>query len=135
TLATGLGLDPAVVTRTITEFNEAIVPGGTFDPAILDDCRTEGLRPAKTHWAQPLDRPPYHAVAMRPGITFTYMGVAVDADARIRRRDGASFGNVFAAGEIMSGNVLSTGYLAGFGLTIGSVWGRIAGTGAARHVR
>lgn len=133
TLAAGLGLDPAVVTRTITEFNDAIVPGGTFDPSILDDCRTEGLQPAKSHWAQRLDTPPYHAVAMRPGITFTYMGVAVDADARIHRRDGTSFGNVFAAGEIMSGNVLSTGYLAGFGLTIGSVWGRIAGTGAAHH--
>lgn len=33
----------------------------------------------------------------------------------------------------MSGNILSTGYLAGFGLTIGTVWGRIAGAGAARH--
>jgi tricarballylate dehydrogenase len=41
---------------------------------------------------------------------------------------------VYAAGEIMSGNILSTGYLAGFGLTIGSVWGRIAGREAARHV-
>jgi tricarballylate dehydrogenase len=41
--------------------------------------------------------------------------------------------NVFAAGEIMSGNILSTGYLAGFGLTIGHVWGRIAGAEAARY--
>ena len=35
----------------------------------------------------------------------------------------------------MSGNILSTGYLAGFGMTIGSVWGRHAGTEAARYVR
>jgi tricarballylate dehydrogenase len=34
----------------------------------------------------------------------------------------------------MSGNILSTGYLAGFGMTIGSVWGRQAGTMAAAHV-
>jgi tricarballylate dehydrogenase len=71
---------------------------------------------------------------MRPGITFTYMGVKVAADARIVRTDGSVLDNVYAAGEIMSGNVLSTGYLAGFGMTIGSVWGRHAGIEAARNV-
>ena len=40
--------------------------------------------------------------------------------------------NVFAAGEVMAGNILGRGYLAGFGLTIGSVFGRIAGREAAR---
>jgi tricarballylate dehydrogenase len=70
---------------------------------------------------------------MRPGITFTYMGVAVTEQARVLRTDGTAFANVFAAGEIMSGNILSTGYLAGFGLTIGTVWGRIAGAEAARR--
>jgi tricarballylate dehydrogenase len=71
---------------------------------------------------------------MRPGITFTYMGVAIQADGRVMREDGSAFDNVFAAGEIMSGNILSTGYMAGFGMTIGSVWGRQAGTEAAKHV-
>ena len=51
------------------------VDGGTFDPSRLDDCHTRSLTPAKTHWAQRLDRPPYYGIAMRPGITFTYMGV------------------------------------------------------------
>jgi tricarballylate dehydrogenase len=69
---------------------------------------------------------------MRPGITFTYMGAAIRKDARVRTEDGGVFDNVFAAGEIMSGNILSTGYLAGFGMTIGSVWGRQAGVEAAR---
>jgi tricarballylate dehydrogenase len=41
--------------------------------------------------------------------------------------------NIFAAGEMMAGNILGKGYLAGFGLTIGSVFGRIAGREAARH--
>ena len=71
----------------------------------------------------------------RPGITFTYLGVAVTPQARVLRTDGTALRNVFAAGEIMSGNVLSTGYLAGFGLTIGTVWGRIAGAEAARRAR
>lgn len=133
-LAVSLGLDPGAVTGTVREYNTAVVDG-TFDPEALDDCHTEGLTPPKSHWAQRLDTPPYYGIAMRPGITFTYMGVAVRADARVVRQDGSVFANVFAAGEIMSGNILSTGYMAGFGMTIGSVWGRQAGTEAARHVR
>jgi tricarballylate dehydrogenase len=132
-LAAKLGLGPAAVTRTVAEYNAAVV-SGDFDPAVLDSCTTEGLTPPKTHWAQRLDRPPYYGINMRPGITFTYMGVAVDRDARVRRTDGSVFRNIFAAGEIMSGNILSTGYLAGFGMTIGSVWGRQAGTEAAKYV-
>jgi tricarballylate dehydrogenase len=134
-VATQLGLDPAVVTETVGRYNASVVPGGTFDPAVLDDCRTDGLTPAKTHWAQRLDRPPFHGIAMRPGVTFTYMGVEVRADARVVRVDGSPFANVFAAGEIMSGNILSTGYMAGFGMTIGSVWGRQAGREAAKHAQ
>jgi tricarballylate dehydrogenase len=41
--------------------------------------------------------------------------------------------NIFAAGEVMAGNILGRGYLAGFGLTIGAVFGRIAGREAARY--
>ena len=39
---------------------------------------------------------------------------------------------MFAAGEIMAGNVLGKGYLAGIGMTIGSVFGRVAGEGGGR---
>jgi tricarballylate dehydrogenase len=129
-LARSLGLDPAAVCRTVAEYNQAVVPG-SFDPGGLDDCRTEGLVPPKSHWARRLDDPPFYGIAMRPGITFTYLGVAVDQTGRVVRRDGSRFGNLLAAGEIMSGNILTTGYLAGFGLTIGAVWGRLAGTQAA----
>jgi tricarballylate dehydrogenase len=134
-VAAHLGLAPAVVRATVDGYNTAVDagPGGTFDPTRLDGLATAGLRPPKSNWAQRLDTPPYYGVAMRTGITFTYRGVAVTSDGRVRRSGGAPFRNVFAAGEIMSGNVLSAGYLAGFGLTIGTVWGRIAGTAAARH--
>jgi tricarballylate dehydrogenase len=132
-LAGMLGLGTRAVAETVAGFNASVRPGGTFDPAVLDDCATAGISPPKSHWAQRIDTPPYYGVAMRPGITFTYLGVAVTEQARVLRTDGTTFANVFAAGEIMSGNILSTGYLAGFGLTIGSVWGRIAGAEAARH--
>jgi tricarballylate dehydrogenase len=136
-VAAAMGLEPARAQQTIGEYNAALDTSGAraFDPAVLDGLGTTGLTPPKSNWAQPIDTPPYFGIAMRPGITFTYMGVAVTERAAVRRTDGSAFANVFAAGEIMSGNILSTGYLAGFGMTIGTVWGRIAGREAAEHVR
>jgi tricarballylate dehydrogenase len=133
-LATGIGLDPAAMAQTIERFNAACVPGA-FDHRSHDDCRTEGLVPPKSHWARPIDTPPFYAYTIRPGITFTYLGLLVDRTARLVMRDGGSSPNMFAAGEIMAGNVLGQGYLAGIGMTIGSVFGRIAGEEAARHVQ
>ncbi|HEY8367832.1 MAG TPA: FAD-dependent tricarballylate dehydrogenase TcuA [Thermodesulfobacteriota bacterium] len=133
-LAVELHLDPAALKATVDAFNRAVRPG-RFDPGALDDCRTEGITPVKSHWARPIDRPPFWAYPLRPGITFTYLGVAVDDHARVLFRSGEPSPNVFAAGEVMAGNILGRGYLAGFGLTIGTVFGRIAGREAARHAR
>jgi tricarballylate dehydrogenase len=133
-LAAKLGLDAMALGRTVAEFNAAVRPG-TFDHTRLDDCRTEGLSPAKTHWAQAIDQPPYVAYPLRPGITFTYLGLEVDEAARVVDRDGAPIANLFCAGEMMAGNVLGQGYLAGIGMTIGTVFGRIAGASAAAAAR
>ncbi len=131
-LAGRLDLDAAALRNTVASFNDAVRPGA-FDPDRLDDCRTEGLVPPKSHWARPLDTAPYFAYPVRPGITFTYLATKVDVNARLVMQDGTPAANMFAAGEIMAGNVLGKGYLAGIGMTIGSVFGRIAGEGAARH--
>jgi tricarballylate dehydrogenase len=125
-LAAALQLSPDRLQDTVDRYNAAVQPG-RFDHAILDDCRTRGLSPEKSHWAQRLDQPPFHAWPLRPGITFTYLGLEVDAQARVRMQDGTPPGNVFAAGEIMAGNILGKGYVAGVGMTIGTVFGRIAG--------
>ncbi len=130
-LANALGLDPARLRSAVDQFNNA-VRSGEFNPAILDDCRTEGMVPPKSHWARAIDTPPYYGYPLRPGITFTYLGVAVNEQAGVVMLDGKPARNIFAAGEIMAGNILGRGYLAGFGLTIGSVFGRIAGREAAR---
>jgi len=130
-LAGLLQLPVASLQVTVEEFNRAVRPG-TLDLTTLDDCRTEGLSPNKTHWAQRLDTPPYWAYPLRPGITFTYLGLKVDERTRVVMSDGRPAPNVYAAGEVMAGNVLLKGYLAGFGMTIGTVFGRLAGTEAAR---
>jgi tricarballylate dehydrogenase len=133
-LAGKLGVPVETMTDTVTRFNAAVQPG-TFDHTILDDCRTEGLTPPKSHWARRIETPPFHAYPVRPGITFTYLGTRVNRDARMIMADGRPASNMFAAGEIMSGNVLGRGYAAGMGMTIGSVFGRIAGREAGRHGR
>jgi len=133
-LASKLELDPDVFERTINDFNKAVIGGKPFDTNAKDGNATEGLAINKTNWAQRIETPPYYAYPVRPGITFTYLGVKVGHDARMVMADGAPSENLFAAGEIMAGNVLGQGYAAGIGMTIGAVFGRIAGEEAARHV-
>jgi tricarballylate dehydrogenase len=133
-LAGKLTLDPDAFEATVTGFNAAVRPG-TFDDTILDDCRTQGLTPEKTHWARRIETAPFLAYPVRPGITFTYLATRVNKESRMLMKDGKPSANMFGAGEIMAGNVLGRGYAAGMGMTIGSVFGRIAGTEAARNAR
>jgi tricarballylate dehydrogenase len=132
-LALTLDLDPAALESTVTQFNHAVRPG-SFDHTVLDDCATAGLSPPKSHWARSLDTAPFFAYPLRPGITFTYLGVTVNERAQMIWEDDNPAPNIFAAGEIMAGNVLGKGYIAGIGMAIGTAFGRIAGKEAARHV-
>ncbi len=123
-MARALSLPADALESTVEKFN-ASVGRGTFDHTMLDDCASAGLVPPKSNWAQRIGYP------LRPGITFTYLGAKVDADSRVIFKDGTAARNMFAAGEIMEGNILGKGYLAGFGMTIGTVFGGIAGREAA----
>ncbi|HXP97241.1 MAG TPA: FAD-dependent tricarballylate dehydrogenase TcuA, partial [Telmatospirillum sp.] len=81
-LAVKLSLDPQIFEKTVNDFNAAVRPG-TFDHTTLDDCRTEGLSPAKTHWARRIETAPFYAYPVRPGITFTYLGTRVNKEAHL----------------------------------------------------
>ena len=131
-MAIKLGLNQSALEKTISAFNKS-TRRGLFDSAVLDDCRTEGLEPPKSHWARPLDTPPFYGYPLRPGITFTYLGVTVNDKSQVIMQDDKPAPNIFAAGEIMSGNILRKGYMAGLGMTIGTVFGRIAGKEAVRY--
>lgn len=122
-----ISVDPDSLEKTVGDYNAAV--SGKHD-GDFDSGSSEKLEIPKTHFYKPLDTPPYLAFPLRPGLTFTYLGLKINRDSRVQKTDG-EFENVFAAGEIASGNVLRTGYLAGFGLTIGTVFGRIAGREAA----
>ena len=124
-LGEAAGLDPVALAATLAGFNAAVTGTGG----------TRGLLPEKTRHARRLEVPPFAAVPIRPGITFTCHGVRVDEAARVVMATGARSTNMFAAGMIMAPGLLGTGYLAGAGLTMGSVYGRIAGEAAARYAR
>jgi tricarballylate dehydrogenase len=127
TLAGQLGIDADALERTRQAYNAALRAAPSSDPRPLD--------PPRTGPAHPLERPPFAAYPMRPGLTFTYHGLAVDAQARVRLHSGESVANLFAAGTLMAPNLCPQGYLSGLMLTIGQVFGRLAGEEAARHVR
>jgi len=130
-LAKKLDLDPVKTKKSIDDFNNAC-PKGDIDQKILDGKATVGLNPNKTNWSATISKAPFYGFPLRPGITFTYMGVEVNENAQVLKSDGKPFSNLYAAGEIMAGNVLGQGYLAGIGMTIGSVFGRIAGNHASK---
>ncbi|MFJ7791041.1 MULTISPECIES: FAD-dependent tricarballylate dehydrogenase TcuA [unclassified Pseudomonas] len=128
-LAGLLGLPVQAFLETVHAYNQACQVG-TFDHTRLDDCHTVGLEPVKSHWARPIDTPPYYGYPLRPGVTFTYLGLRTDETAAVHF-DRRPSPNLFVAGEMMAGNVLGKGYTAGVGMSIGTAFGRIAGTSAA----
>ncbi len=131
-LESQLQLPKESLKSTVNEFNSAC-RSGYFNPTKLDQLKTVGMKPPKSNWARPITSPPFYAYELRPGITFTYLGLKVDNNAQVHSKSGL-VENLFAAGEIMAGSILGEGYLAGFGMAVGTVFGRLAGKGASNYV-
>lgn len=131
-LAGMMDLPPEKLRATIDEFNAACGDTTAFHPTELDGVATTGLTPPKTNWARPITQAPFYGYSLRTGVTFTYLGLKVDENAQCSTAFGP-ISNLWAAGETMAGSILGQGYLAGFGMTIGTVFGRIAGREAAAY--
>ncbi|TQF33747.1 FAD-dependent tricarballylate dehydrogenase TcuA [Bradyrhizobium sp. UNPA324] len=132
-LAVELKLNPADLATTIHAFNAAITDASDRKAGRL--ARAEDIVPPKSKWAMSIDTPPFSGYPLRPGVTFSYLGVKVDDHARVIMASGRPAANVFAAGQIMLANILASGYLAGVGMTLGTVFGQIAGRCAVRAAR
>jgi succinate dehydrogenase/fumarate reductase flavoprotein subunit len=125
--------------RYVREYNEAAAAfrvahsERAWDPAVKDGLGTGPvLVPPKSNWALPLDEGPFVAIKVACGITFTFGGVAIDAEsaAVLAEADGAPIEGLFATGE-MVGGLWYGNYPGGSGLTAGAVFGRRAGCAAA----
>ena len=110
-------------------YNAAAGKGGAFNPAVLDGHHTEGIEPAKTNWAQKLDKPPYLCWPVTGGITFTFGGLKVNKDCQVVASDWKPMPGLYACGE-MVGGLFHYNYALGSGLMSGVVFGRIAGRAA-----
>ncbi len=131
-LAQKMDLPADALAQTVAEFNAACGDTTNFHPTELDGVSTTGITPPKTNWARPITEPPFYGYSLRTGVTFTYLGLKVDENAQCAIGN-RPVRNLWAAGETMAGSILGQGYLAGFGMTIGTVFGRIAGKEAAAH--
>ena len=130
-LADGLGVDRDGLVRTVSEFNSAVQPG-EYNPTALDGKTTAGIEPPKTNWALPIDSPPYMGFAVTCGITFTFGGLRIDSEGSVLDTEDAPIPGLYAAGELVGG-LFYHNYPGGSGLMAGSVFGKIAGEGAATH--
>ncbi len=125
------GVDGTAAGATIAAYNRAVDQQQPFDPTIKDGKATIGLPLPKSNWAQTIDTPPFRAYPVTGGITFTYGGLRVDDAGTVLRPDGSGIAGLHACGELVGG-VFFAGYPGGSGLTSGAVFGRRAGSGAAR---
>ena len=129
-LAQQMLIDPAELRATIEAFNAAC-GDGTFDPSILDGKSAHPAgQPPKSNWAVRIDEPPFEAYAVTCGITFTFGGLRIDANARVLDTEDRPIPGLFAAGELVGG-LFYYNYPGGSGLMAGAVFGRKAGMSAA----
>ncbi|HUK03859.1 MAG TPA: FAD-dependent tricarballylate dehydrogenase TcuA [Burkholderiales bacterium] len=121
----------AAALAEIREYNAAVQTDMPFNPNVKDGRSTKNLRINKSNWANTIDTPPFEAYAVTCGITFSFGGLKINADAQVLSSDGAPIPGLYAAGELVGG-IFFFNYPGGTGLTNGAVFGRIAGCSAAR---
>ena len=139
-------INPARFLVAMDEYNKAVKahrlenPDLSFDPSLKDGLSTRsskgGLMLDKTNWAIPVVKPPFVAVKVTCGITFTFGGLKIDETTSgvISQMTGRAIPGLFAAGE-MVGGLFYENYPGGSGLTAGAVFGRKAGKSVAERLK
>ncbi len=128
------GVDQATLLKTIHEYNAVVQGKREFNPTVKDGLCTEGLAIPKSNWAQKIDTPPFQAFAVTCGVTFTFGGIKINPDAEVLDVMDTAIPGVYAAGE-MVGGIFYFNYPGGSGLTSGAVFGRAAGSNAAKFAQ
>lgn len=144
-LANNKGLRrPQALVRGVHDYNAAVAnfrdehPDAKFDPSKKDGVSTRstrgGLKLDKTNWALPIVKGPFLGVKVTCGVTFTFGGLAADAETAgvIAATTNQPIPGLYCAGEMLGG-LFYGNYPGGSGLTAGAVFGRKAGRAAARR--
>jgi tricarballylate dehydrogenase len=126
------GVDPQGFVDEIKTYNAAVKKDVPYNPNIKDGRCTVGLPINKSNWANTIEEPPFEAYQVGCGISFTFGGVRIDPDTgQVIDGDMNPIPGLYAAGELVGG-IFYFNYPGGTGLMSGTVFGRIAGHGAAR---
>ena len=94
-LADVVGLPAERFELTVTSYNRALAAGAL-----------ESLAPRRTSTriaAMPVAQPPFYAVPLCAGITYTMGGIAIDPDGRVLRAGGGSIDGLYAVGAATGG--------------------------------
>lgn len=124
-LAQKIGVDPAALSKTVSEFNASIDTSIAYDPNVLDG-RAAKVTPPKSNWANPLQTGPFYAYPVTCGITFTFGGLKGNTDGQVLDENGEIIQGLYVCGEMLGG-LFSANYPGGSGLAAGVVFGRRAG--------
>ena len=130
-LAAKIGVEAAVLTHTVAEFNAAVRDDRPFDPTRPDGKATSGLALPKSNWACRIAAPPFRAYPVTGGITFTFGGVAVDCRAQVINTLDQPIKGLFASGDIVG--LFFHNYPSFTGQTRNAVFGRLAGRSAVEE--
>jgi len=127
TLAAKAGLPAAALEVTVAGWNAACAAKSFA-----------GLAPARTATRYPpfaIQKPPFIAIPVCAGITYTMGGIAIDGDGRVKHRDGGVIEGLYAAGSCTGG--IEGGRLAGYigGLSKAATFGFRAAEHAAAWVK
>ena len=119
-LAGKIGVPPAQLVQTITEFNDAVKDGKAL-----------GATPPKAAWAYKIATPKFYAFyPLVPGITLTFGSIKTNGKAQVLEADGSVMPGLYASGEC-AGGLFYDDYVGGGSLANCLVMGRIAGKAAA----
>jgi succinate dehydrogenase/fumarate reductase flavoprotein subunit len=117
----GWGVCGRAALATLVGFNEAAARGTAAHLAIPRREKADGLI-----------QPPFYALMVTPGITFTLGGLRIDPDGRVLHRGGWPIPGLYAAGAD-AGGIHNEQYAGG--LCLGLVFGRRAARHAVRRAR
>ena len=119
-MARAIGCDADVLSRTFLDVEE-VMEKRQKDPFGRDFSKKPALKS------------PYFMAKIMGALTHTQGGLEIDKEARVLRKDGTPFPNLFAGGGAARGlsGPADWGYLSGSGLLMATNLGRLAGEAAA----
>jgi len=106
TLAQKLDLPAQALQQTIETYNRAVTAdhGDRLDPPRTSGRMFgESRNASKRMSVAPLAAPPYYAIPLAAGISYTMGGIEIDAQARVIGRNGEPIPGLFAAGSCTGG--------------------------------